>query len=225
MRSHRVLFGLLLLIGLAACGEYLTTVQPVEDEVLVKLVTDRAGSYNHPVRITAVELGTLLENVRVEYKANWLQTLIAGPLKPVRLFEQTSLARVVPALAKAFEQAGQQDRVVFYLAERRSEIRREVTSGSLFVIDRLLHIVVTNHRNGVDVVPGVPTHDRRNPEWAVAPQRFLLTFEHPEFVVKRETSLIQNVFGADPPILAVDYRPFLNMVARQAALQPPPERH
>jgi hypothetical protein len=81
-----------------------------------------------------------------------------------------------------------------------------------------MHIVVSNFRNGVDVVPGVPTYDRANPEIAVAPQRFTLTFKRPEFIVRRESGLVQGVFGAVPPSLVIDYWLFLNNVGHQAAL-------
>jgi hypothetical protein len=209
-------------LSLVACGSYVTSVQPVEDEMMVKLVTGPAVAYDHPVRFTPKELAAILEQVQVEYKAGWLQNLLTSPQKPLPLFEPQWLERIVPALVRAFEQAKPHDRIVFYVAQRRSDVRREVTGGSLFVIGRLMHIVVSNFRNGVDVVPGIPTYDRANPEIAVAPQRFTLMFKRPEFVVRRESGLVQGVFGAVPPSLVVDYWLFLNNVGHQAALGTPP---
>jgi hypothetical protein len=204
--------------GLVACKPYVTTLQPVEDEMIVKLVADRAVVYDHPVRFTPKELATIIEQVQIEYKAGWLQNLLTSPQKPLPLFEPQWLQRIVPALVRGFEQAKPQDRIVFYVAQRRSDVRREVTGGSLFVLGRLMHIVVSNFRNGVDVVPGVPTYDRANPEIAVAPQRFTLMFKRPEFIVHREFGLVQGVFGAVPPSVVIDYWLFLNNVSHQAAL-------
>ena len=205
-------------LGLVACNSYMTTLQPVEDEILVKLVADPMSAYDHPVTLTVQELTAILQHVQVEYKAGWLQNFLTGPLKAVPLFEPESLARVVPPLVRAFEVANQHDRIVFYIADRRTSIRREVTSGTLFVTGRLMHISLSNFRNGVDVIPGVPAYDRDSPEIAVAPQRFSVMFEPAEFVFDRKPGFVQEVFGAAPPSLLVDYRPFLNSVSRHAEL-------
>ncbi len=172
------------LLGLVACSSYVTTLQPVEDEILVKLVADPVAAYDHPVRLTVQDLTAILQHVQVEYKAGWLQNF----------------------------------RIVFYIADRRTNIRREVTSGTLFVTGQLMHISLSNFRNGVDVIPGVPAYDRDSPEIAVAPQRFSVTFEPAEFVFDRKPGFVQEVFGAVPPSLLVDYRLFLNSLSRHADL-------
>ena len=210
-----------LALGLASCTPYITTVHPVEDEMIVKLVADPAVNYDHPARITAQELTRILEHVQIEYKAGWLQNLLGGASKPLALFDPQWLPRVVPALVRGFEKANRHDRIVFYIAERRSDVRREVTGGSLFVVGRLMHIVVSNFKNGVDVVPGVLTYDRTNPEIAVSPQRFTVTFDRPEVVVHQQSGLVQGVFGAVPPSLVVDYWLFLNSVGPQAVRPSP----
>jgi hypothetical protein len=205
-------------LGLVACSSYVTTVKPVEDEILVKLVADPLVAYDHPVRVTVQDLTAILQHVRVEYKAGWLQNYLTGPLKALSLFDSQSLARIVPPLVQAFEQANPHDRIVFYIADRRTNMRREVTSGTLFVTGHLMHISLSNFRNGVDVIPGVPAYDRDSPEIAVAPQRFSVMFEPAEFVFDRKPGFVQEVFGAVPPSLLVDYRLFLNSVSRHADL-------
>jgi hypothetical protein len=198
----------------SACG-YLTAVEQAEDEILVKLVASREAVYDHPVTITAGDLATVFNSVRVEYKAGWLQHLITGPLKPLPLFSEAALARITDPRAAAFAKADRRERIVFYVSERRSDLRREVTAGSLFVQGRVLHIELSNHRNGVDVIPGVQTYDRKHPEMAVVPQRFILSFARPEFVLDEDPALVRKVFEG-PPRLAVAYRLFLNFAARAA---------
>jgi len=203
-----------------SCG-YLATVPPVADEVAVKLVAGSKAIYSHPVQLSADDLAAIFQAVRVKFKANWLQTLITGPLEPLPLFEEATLTRVVPPLASALERAGPRERVVFYLAQRRSSARRDVTSGVLFVEGRLLHLVLSNHQNRVDMIPGVPVYDKNDPEVAIAPQRFTLVFDQPEFVVERELDLVDGVFGAAPPRLMVDYDLFLKRRARTESSIPP----
>ena len=211
-----------LALGSVSCAPYITTVHPVEDEMIVKLVADPAVNYDHPVRFTTQELTWILQHVQIEYKAGWLQNRLSGPSKPLPLFDPEWLPRVVPALVKGFEQANRHDRIVFYVADRRSDVRREVTGGSLFVVGRLMHIVVSNFRNGVDVVPGVLTYDRANPEIAVSPQRFTVNFDRPEVVVHQHSGFVEGVFGAVAPSLVVDYWLFLNSPGPQAVREPSP---
>jgi hypothetical protein len=196
---------------------YRESVQSVQNEILVKLVADPLAEYSHPIQLNAADLSAILENVQVEYKAGWLQKLITGPLKPLPLFTPETLPAVVAPLVRAFAQATPRDRIVFYIADRRSDIRREVTAGSLFVSGPLIHVVVNNHRTGVDVVPGVPAYDRRNPEIAVSPQRYRVVFDRPEFQVEQQPTFIEEMFDAAPPQVAVDYRLFLKLVMRRGS--------
>jgi hypothetical protein len=205
----------LLALAVPACG-YLAPLEPAEDAIIVKLVADERRTYDHPVGITDSELTAVLKGIRVEYKAGWLQKQITGPLKPLPLFEDAGLAGIIHPLVEALAKADRRERIVFYVSERRSDLRREVTAGSLFVREGMLHLILSNHRNGVDVIPGSHNYDRKYPEMAVAPQRFILTFARPEFVVERVPPLIETVFEG-PPRLAVDYRLFLTVAGRDAA--------
>jgi hypothetical protein len=204
-----------LVLSMLGCVPYVTDVQPVEDEMIIKLVPDPGASYDHPQRFTPQDLTAILQEVQVQYKEGWLQNLLAGRQGPLALFGAEWLPRIVPLLVQAFEQATSHDRIVFYIAERRSDVRREVTGGALYVTGRLMHLVVANFRNGVDVVPGMPTSDRSHPEIAVSPQRFSVLFQKPEFIVRSEAGFVQGVFGAVPPGVVVDYWRYLNTVGRQ----------
>jgi hypothetical protein len=196
---------------------YVATVPPVEDAVEVRPVSGLGPDNDHPVRMTARDLTAILKAVRVRFKANWIQRYLTGPLEPVPLFDEASLARVVPPLVEALGKAGPRDRIVFYVAHRRSNDRRDVTSGTLFVRDRLLNLVLANHLNRVDVVPGLLVFDRKDPELAVAPQWLTLVFDRPEFQVDREPDFVDGVFGAAPPRLRVNYGLFLAFEGRNLA--------
>jgi hypothetical protein len=213
---HR-LWLLAVVAGLAASCGYVATVPPVEDAAEVHLVSGLKPEYDHPVRMTARDLTAILQSVRVRFKANWIQKLLTGPVEPIPLFDEASLVRVVPPLVEAMEKAGPRDRIVFYVAHRRSHDRRDVTSGTLFVKGRLLNLVLANHLNRVDVAPGLPVFDRRDPEVAIAPQQLILVFDRSEFQVDRELDLVEGVFGAAPPRLMVNYGLFLAFEGRKLA--------
>ena len=202
----------------AACDfHYRAAAGQALDVVVVRTIPSARSGFDHPARLSAQDLTSILQEVRVKFKAHWLQRLITGPLEPVPLFDQAVLARVAPALVEALEKAGTQDRIVFYVAERRSSDRRDVTSGTLFVKGRSLTIALANHQNRVDVIPGLTAYDRQAPEVAVAPQRFSLVFGRNEFVIEPEREAISEVLGTTPPALMVDYVQFLQSKPRAAA--------
>jgi hypothetical protein len=223
MRHMALCIGGALVLSLLGCTPYVTDVQPVEDEIIIKLVPDPGATYDHPQRFTPQDLTAILQEVQVQYKAGWVQNLLAGREKPLPLFDSEWLPRVVPALVRAFQQATPHDRIVFYVAERRSDVRREVTGGAFYVTGRLMHIAVSNFKNGVDVVPGIPTSDRLHPEIAVSPQQYTVMFQQPEFIVRSEPGFVQGVFGAVPPGIVVDYWRYLNTVGRQVKPESAPD--
>ena len=214
---------LFLLAGLAvmatACDfQYRAAVDPVEDEVLVWVVPSAHPDYDHPAHLSSQAMTRILKEVRVQFQANWIQKLITGPLESVPLFEEPVLARVAPSLVQALDKAGPRERIVFYVAQRRTNDHRDVTSGSLFLKGRSLTIVLANYQNRVDVIPGLRVYDRTTPEMAVAPQRFTLAFSRPEFVIQRDPDIVDGVFGAAPPKLMVDYAQFLQYQSQGAAV-------
>ena len=217
-RCLRHLLAIVIVGGLVSSCGYVVTVSSVEDEVVVKLAAGATPSYDHPLRVSSHDLAAVLQAVQVKFKTNWLQRLLSGPLNSLPLFDESSLNRVAPLLAEALERAGPRERVVFYVAQRKSDVRRDVTSGTIFVKGRLLYLTVTNYQNRVDVLPGVPAYDRQNPEVAIAPQRMTLVFDRPEFLTDREPDLVDGVFGAAPPRLMIDYALFLKTSAHDGAV-------
>ena len=213
----RLLIAVCVAILAAACDfHYRAAVDQALDEVVVRMIPSARSGFNHPARLSAQELTSILREVRVKFKTNWLQNLITGPLEPVPLFDQAVLARVAPVLVEALEKAGAEDRIVFYVAERRSSDRRDVTSGTLFVKGRGLTLALANYQNRVDVVPGLAAYDRQAPEVAVAPQRFSLVFGRNEFVIDRGDAAIDDAPGAALPRLVVDFAQFLQSKPRAA---------
>jgi len=201
----------------AACDfHYRAATDQALDEVVVQTIQDAKLGFDHPARLSAQELTSILQEVRVEFKSHWLQRLVTGKLAPAPLFDQAVLARVVPPLVEALEKAGTHDRIVFYVAQRRASDRRDVTSGTLFMKGRSLTIALANHQNRVDVVPGLAAYDRQNPEVAVAPQQFLLAFGRNEFVIDRGDDAIDKAPETALPAVTVDYAGFLAYKSRTA---------
>lgn len=214
----RLLIAACVVLLAAACDfHYRAAADPAVDEVVVRAFPNARSAYDHPARLSAQELTSILQEVRVEFKTHWLQKLITGPLEAVPLFDEAALARVAPQMAEALVQAGARDRIVFYVAQRRASDRRDVTSGTLFVKGRSLTIALVNYQNRVDVVPGLTAYDRQAPEVAVAPQQFSLVFGQSKFVIEQGGDVLDKLLDAAPPTLMVDYAQFLEYKSRAAA--------
>lgn len=207
----------MVMLMLTACDvHYRAAIAPAVDEVVVQAIPSATAAYDHPVGLSAQDLVRILREVRVQFASNWLQRFITGPLDAVPLFDDAALVRLAPSLAEALAQAGARDRIVFYLAQRRANDRRDVTSGTLFVKARSLTLSLTNHQNRVDVVPGLTSYDRQAPEVAVAPQHFSLVFGKDMFVIVQEEDAISRLLDAAPPTLMVDYARFLEYISPAA---------
>ena len=217
--GSRLLLAACVVLLAAACDfHYRAAADPVVDEVVVRAIPNARSTYDHPARLSAQELTSILQEVRVEFKTHWLQNLITGPLEAVPLFDEAALARVAPRLAEALVQAGARDRIVFYVAQRRANDRRDVTSGTLFVKGRSLTLALVNYQNRVDVVPGLTAYDRQAPEVAVAPQQFSLVFGQNKFVIEQQGGdALDKLLDAAPPMLVVDYAWFLEYKSKAAA--------
>jgi hypothetical protein len=214
----RLLVAACVVLLAAACDfHYRAAADPAVDEVVVRAVPNAGSAFDHPVRLSAQELTSILQEVRVEFKTHWLQKLITGPLEAGSLFDEAALARVAPQLSEALAQAGARDRIVFYVAQRRADNRRDVTSGTLFVKGRSLTLALVNYQNRVDVVPGLTAYDRQAPEVAVAPQQFSLVFGQSKFVIEQSGDALDKLLDAAPPTLMVDYAQFLEYKSRAAA--------
>src|SRR2546425_10796901 len=89
-----ILAGMAVLV--AACSlDYRATVPPVEDEIVVQAVSDPQAAYDQPVRLSEQDLARILKRVRVQFTAHWLQRILTGPIQPVPLFDEPTLAKEI----------------------------------------------------------------------------------------------------------------------------------
>ncbi len=217
--ARLLLAACVVLLATACDFHYRAAADLAVDEVVVRAIPSATSAYDHPARLSAQDLTSILQEVRVQFISNWIQRLITGPLDAVPLFDEAVLALVAPSLAEALGQAGAHDRIVFYVAQRRASDWRDVTSGTLFVKGQSLTLAVINHQNRVDVMPGLTAYDRQAPEVAVAPQHLSLVFGERAFVIDPEGDAIGRFLEAAPPTLMVDYARFLQYKSQAAQLR------
>jgi len=138
--------------GLSGCaaltGEKTTfnqggaTVGLERDPTLARAKTDVHNA--HPANLTGAEVRTLLGAVEV---SGWTGTIVGifeNP-RPVPLLTQEQLNVYAEPIADAFRQAGPAERVTFSFPKPDVKYSDNQTIGFLFVRDKYLHVILTDH--------------------------------------------------------------------------------
>jgi hypothetical protein len=179
------------------------------------------SKHSHPAAISPEEMAELLKGFSVREHRNRIQRLISGeaPLEPV--FREEEIRLLAPKLSEALVQVEPHERVTFYLSRPQTSIKREITSGGLYVRDHQLHFILGNYRT----IYGIPAYgmvyDRRYPTMPTAAKGFDLFFEPPSAVVKQKTPLWRKVFGGekDEVVINLQRLHMKNLAAQQHRLK------
>ena len=98
----------------------------------------------HPAQLTKEEIKTLLGMVHVTGWSGMVLGIFAPP-QPVPLLPDTQLNDHAAHFSEAFAQAGPDERVFFSFPKPDVHYSEDRTTGALFLRERYLHVVVTDH--------------------------------------------------------------------------------
>jgi hypothetical protein len=107
----------------------------------------------HPAQITSEDLKTLLSVVRVSGWSGTIAGIFESP-RPVALLTETQLESHSSHLSEAFLQVGPDERVFFSFPKPDVHYSEDRTAGALFLRDRYLHLVVTDHSSVIQADTG-----------------------------------------------------------------------
>lgn len=161
-------------------------------------------AHTHPATIAVEDFRAILSGFRVRDHRIRLYAMLVGeaPWEPV--FRAEEIDVLGPRLSEALARAGPSERVLYYLSQPRTAIKREVTSGGFYVQGNRLHFVIANH----DVQYGVPAHglvyDRRYPMRPTGPKWFDLHFEPEGAVVEQSYTLLDFLLGREKDEVVID---------------------
>lgn len=160
--------------------------------------------HSHPADIDVEEMTRLLKGFSVQDHRNILQRWVAGefPLEPV--FREEEIAWLAPRLSQALTVAEPDERVTFYISYPQTSIKREITSGGLYVQNGRLHFILGNYR----IVYGIPAYgmvyDRRYPVAPTAAKGFNLFFNPANAVEKQKTTWWEFLSGRKKDEVVID---------------------
>ena len=206
---------LLLLALLAGCAVPQVPARVIyEDPVnFVRLEPDPAvlaelpeSQHSHPAAISTGQMAQVLRGFAVRDRRIFVQVWISGeaPLEPV--FNEEEIALLAPRLAEAVARAQPDERVTFYLSQPQTSIKREITSGGLYVWETELHFILGNWR----IIYGIPAYgmvyDRRYPTKPTAPKGVELFFEPADALVRPEVPILEKLLGRERDEIVIDLR-------------------
>ncbi|MGA6828890.1 SHOCT domain-containing protein [Nitrospira sp. NS4] len=113
----------------------------------------KGAHYSHPLLLDSVAWARLLQGIRVQSRSEgFLFGSTTGPI--VEAFTAEDIQFFSIALSKAFAEARPEEAVVFGIARSRTPELTEITTGSWFVTENSLHLVLANYRTAV-TLPGI----------------------------------------------------------------------
>lgn len=160
--------------------------------------------HSHPARIAVDQMARLLRGFWVREHKNFIQVRWSGLGTQEPAFTDEEIEMLAPKLAEALAQAGPTERVTFYLSRPQTSIKREITSGGLYVKDGRVHFVLSNFR----IIYGIPAYgmvyDRRYPLMPTAPKGFDVLFTPAQALVPLETGLWNRLWGREKDEVVID---------------------
>lgn len=171
------------------------------------------SAHSHPAVLEEATVRRLFTGLLVQEHRIVIQKKLIGLAPREAAFRPLELELLIPKITEALAQAKWNERVAFYISLPESSIKREITSGGIFVRGDHVHIILANRR----IMYGIPAYgmiyDKRYPMRPTGPKGFDLYFDDGVAVVERHTSWIDMLLGLERDELIIDL----------ARLQGPPE--
>ena len=162
------------------------------------------SAHSHPAHLGEDLLQRLLTGLQVQERRIVIQKKLLGMAPREPAFRDEELKLLIPKLVEALAQAKWNERVTFYLSRPETSIKREITSGGLYLQGSLLHFVLANRQ----IMYGIPAYgmiyDKRYPMRPTGPKGFHLYFDDGAAVVEQRPSWFDILVGLEKDELIID---------------------
>lgn len=201
-----------LCLALVGCATATPQAEPpcfsCDDQRVVRIVpmaqlrsNDQERRFQHPVNLSQAEWETVLRGVMVRSTHNpLLGPSYQGATEPLLL--DTEVRALGSSLRQAFQQATEQEAVVFATARATDEGPAQVTSGAWFVEDGRIHLRLANCRIAV-TMPSIRRQIWIDPLFAQAGTFYELVPGNRQALVTKPSGG-GGVFRPDPVELVID---------------------
>ena len=199
------LSGVLLLAGCAS-GPIPTQTIFETPHAFVRLQIDPSfrqdSGHSHPADVSTEQMAAVLRGIMIEEPVTRLPFYddLSIPRRH-QAFTEEAVAFWAPLLRLGLNRATPEEVVTFYQSKPLAFMKREVTSGGLFLDGKKLHVVLSNYRSetssSADSGMADNQDDRLTPLRSLAPQKGTLHFEPREFQVRPDDDGLAALFQWD----------------------------
>ena len=170
-----------------------------------RVLPDRPETrHSHPAMVGADDMTAILKGLHVRDRRLKIHVWISGEAASEPAFTETEIEMLATKLADALSKATPDERVSYYLSYPQTSVKRQVTSGGLYVKDSELHFTVSNHRE----IYGIPAYgmvyDRRYPVLPISPKDFDVFFDPAHAVVPKTRSVWDVIWGLEQDDVVID---------------------
>lgn len=160
--------------------------------------------HTHPATVGAQEMAAILRGVKIRDHRLSLHVWISGEAEYEPAFTESEIDLLAPKLSAALAEATPEERITYYLSYPQTSVKRQITSGALYVYHRELHFTLSNHRE----IYGIPAYgmvyDRRYPALPISPKNFDVHFEPAQAVIAKRFSLWDAIWGLEQDDVVID---------------------
>lgn len=204
---------LLLLLFLTACAvpgipgrviyEDPTTFIRVEPDPQVQ--PERPDTFHrHPISISVEQFAGVLRGLKVRDHRTTLHIMVSGEALWEPVFREEEIAVLAPGVIEALAQAQYRERVTYYLSRPQTSIRREITTGGVYIQGNHLHFIIANRKIRYAVPAYGIVYDKRYPTRPTGPKWFDLDFEPADALVKQKASFLDLLLGREKDEVVID---------------------
>ena len=160
--------------------------------------------HSHPASITADQMAKILAGFKVKEHRVRLHLMIAGEAAKEPVFRDQEIRLLATYLSEALASVGPSERVTFYLSQPQTSIKREITTGGIYMRDGQLHFILGNYRFPYGIPAYGMVYDRRYPTRPIAAKGFDLFFEPADVVIAQESTLWDQLLGRVRDEMVID---------------------
>ncbi|WP_447972674.1 hypothetical protein [Nitrospira sp. Kam-Ns4a] len=170
------------------------------------LPTKPETRHSHPAQIEPEVMAGILRGFLAREHRTSIQRAFQGEANPEPVFRDDEVALLAPRLSEALARAAPDQVVTYYLSQPQSSIKREITTGGLYVHGPHLHFVLGNYRTLYGIPAYGMVYDRRYPMMPIVAKWFDLLFEPAHAVVSPAQNLWDRLLGREKDELVLDLR-------------------
>ena len=168
-------------------------------QVILKTFTESVPQTSHPATLDSALIKECLRGFRVQEEKELLATLVTGEGPTRSIFSEPEIQFLTPFILEALAKATPEEYVWFKVAQRHQS-KSLVTSGTLFFVDKLLHV-------GLQEFQSDTRRERLSSKASVSPTRIRhWTLDFYPIAAKADVKPIPEPFSGHSPIgaLAID---------------------